>query len=175
MKKLMLLLVAANLFAVTGIDENGAYQLNRTSRLARQLGVGTNLFGGHWLKAQYDFAVSGGALGTDITLLDHEGQPVKLPDNAIIYDCLIDVVTALTTADADGSIAFSSNAVGDLKGTTLIYPGLRTAETRIACTPTGSASTAVKMSSEATLKMRTGSEAITAGKINIWVNYVVSN
>lgn len=174
MKKLFLaMLVSMNLIAATAINEDGAYQLNRHHRLFRSLGVGTQLLGGQWLKAQYDFSVSGGAAGNDIILKDHEGQPVKLPDNAIIDDCLIDVITAPDSSTDSGRIAFSSNAVGDLKADALASS--YSADTRVACIPVGNVSTAIKMGSEATLKMRIGSEALTAGKINIWVSYVVSN
>lgn len=177
MKKLFLvmLLVAGSSFAGTAINASGGYQLNRHNKLFSDLGVGSQMAAGGWLKGRYQFSVQGGAAGADITLLDDDGRAAKLPDNAVIDDCMIETVEALTTADADGSVAFSSNAVEDLKAAVLIYPNHRTADTRVACLPTGNVSTSIKMGSEATLKMRIGSEAITGGKINVWVSYVVSN
>ena len=175
MKKLLLaLILSSSVFAATAIDESGAYKLNRSSKLFRDLGVGTQLSGGQWLKGQWSYAVSGGAANANLALLDHEGVAVKLPDNAIIQDCLIDVVTAPTSATSSGKIALSSNAVGDLKASAVAHTTFL-ADTRVACIPVGTAATAIKMSSEATLRLLVGSEALTAGKINVWVNYVVSN
>lgn len=173
MKKILALLVAVPLFGATVISNNGAYQINRSSAVARKYSLGTQAMAAGTLgvKAQYDFAKSGGASG-DITLLDHEGLAVKLPNKAIITNCLIDVATQPTSSTSSGSLAFSSSAVGDLKAATFVAG--YTTTSRIACIPTGSTGTMIKLSSEATLKVRIGSEALTAGKINVWVQYVLS-
>ena len=175
MKKFLLALVlSTSVFANTGIDESGAYKLNRSSKLFRDLGVGTLLSGGHWIKGQWSYATSGGAADANISLLDHEGVAVKLPANAIVQDCLIDVVTAPTSSTSSGKIALSFSTVGDLKASSVAHTTFQ-ANTRVACIPVGTAATAIKATSEATLKLLVGSEALTAGKINVWVNYVVSN
>lgn len=171
MKLFLAMLLSVNLFAATALNKNGAYQINRKDRLNRSLSVGTLISGGQWLKAQYSYAIQGGASG-DVTLVDDEGLAVKLPSGAIIYDCLIDVLTQPASSTSSGSLAFSSNAVADLKAAAFVAS--YTTSSRIACLPTGTVGSSVKMSSEATLKVRIGSEALTAGKVNIWVNYVVS-
>lgn len=173
MKKIFLsLLVTANLFAITAINKDGAYELNRSSRLARKLSLGTQVSGGQWLKGIYSFAIQGGVANTDISLVDDEGLVVKLPSGSIIYDCLINVLTQPTSSTLSGSLAFSSNASADLKAATFVSS--YTTASRIACIPTGTAASSIKLSSEGTLKVRLGSEALTAGKVNIWVNYVIS-
>lgn len=176
MKKLLLLglMLALNLPAATAVDASGAYQLNRSSGLFNRLGVGSQLGAGGWLKGQWSYAVQGGGSSGDITLLDNDGRAAKLPDNAIIDDCIIEVVTTPASATLSGRLGFSSNAVGDLKALAVAHTTY-VADTRVACLPTGNITTAIKMGSEATLRMQMGSEAFTAGKINIWVSYVVGD
>lgn len=173
MKKFLLtLIISIPLMGASVVSNNGAYELNRSSAVARKYALGTNLQGAGALgvKAQWDFAKSGGASG-DLTLKDPEGNPVKLPTGAIITNCLLDVVTQPTSSTGSGSIAFSSSAVGDLKASQVVasWP-----IGRQACIPTGSTGTMIKLASEAPLKIRVGSERLTAGKINVWVQYVLS-
>ena len=175
MKKIILsLLVSVNLIAGTAIDANGGYELNRSSRLFNKLGVGSQLAAGGWLKAQWSYSVQGGTANTYITLLDNDGRAAKLPDNAIVDDCIIDVVTPPTSATSSGKIGFGSNAIDDLKASAVAHTTY-TSGSLVACIPTGNVSTAIKMASEATLKMSIGSEALTAGKINVFVSYVVGD
>lgn len=172
---LLTLLLSANLFAFTAITSEGAYKINRSSKLFRDLSVGTQISGGQWMRARWAYVLQGGAATQDVILVDAEGLPAKLPANAIIYDCLIDVVTPVTAATlANVVVGFSSNAVADLKAMGgAVVNGVSTKQ-RVACVPTGSASTAVKMASEATLKLRIGSEALTGGRMDLFVNYVIS-
>ena len=161
-------------FAASPLTSGQAYQLNRSSKLAADIQLGVNLrdaqqFG---TKAQWSYAVSGGAANSDISLLDSEGRPVKLPAGAVITNCLIDVVTQPTSATSSGKLAFSSKAVADLKASSFV--AAYTTTLPLACIPTGTQATMIKLSSEGTLKVRTGSEALTGGKINIWVQYVLA-
>ena len=48
------------------------------------------------LRAQYDYSVSGGAVGI-IDLLDVDGKKAQIPGGAIIVGCLMDVITAPNT------------------------------------------------------------------------------
>lgn len=172
---LLTLLLSANIFAATAITSEGAYKLNRSSKLFRDLSVGTRLSSGGWMKARWAYAVQGGA-ASDVTLVDDEGIAAKLPKGAIIQDCLIDVVTPVTAANVtSSSVAFSSNAVGDLKALAFSHVAGYNTSQRISCLPVGTAASSVKMTSEATLKMRIGSEPLTGGRINIYVNYVLSD
>lgn len=176
MKIISLLIAFSSLvtFAALPVTSTQAYQLNRVSKLFADAQVGTNLrnaqqFG---MKAVWDYSVSGGAANSDITLLDTERKAVKLPTGAIITNCLIDVVTQPTSSTTSGKIAFSSKAVADLKASTAIAS--YTTSSRIACIPDGTVGAMIKLASEGTIKIRTGSEALTAGKINVWVEYVLS-
>lgn len=173
MKKFLLtLIISFPLIGASVLSNNGAYELNRSSAVARKYALGTQLqgAGAFGVKAQWDYAKSGGT--GDITLKDPEGNPVKLPNKAIITNCLIDVATQPTSATGSASIAISSKAVADLKAAT--FPAGYTTTAPLACIPTGTQATMIKMASEATLKIRVGSEALTGGKINVWVQYVIS-
>lgn len=170
---MLIAIATVSLFAASPVTTNQAYQLNRVSKLFADAQVGTNLrnaqqFG---VKAKWDYSVQGGASG-DISLLDMENKAVKLPTGAIIKDCMIDVVTQPTSSTGSGSIAFSSKAVADLKAATFVAG--YTTSARIACIPDRTVGNTIKLASEATLKIRVGSEALTAGKINVWVQYVLS-
>lgn len=174
MKKILLALLAtAQIFGAAAITSSGGgYELNRASSLDRKYAVGTYLGNGPFgVKAVWDFAVSGGAANTDITLKDAEGVAVTLPTGAIIRDCLISVATQPTSSTSSASMAFSSKAVADLKAATVVAS--YTTTTPIVCLPVGTVGTMIKLASEATLKVRIGSEAATAGKINLWIEYVL--
>lgn len=169
------LLLSTNLFGAAVITTSEAYKLNRASKLFRDLAVGTQLAGGGWVKGAWQYANQGGAANSDIVLKDEEGNPVILPQGALITDCLIDI-TAPVTAGAITSavIGFSSNAVGDLKANTVAHTAGYNSTTKLDCIPVSTAATTIRMASEASLKMRIGSEALTGGKINLYVNYVLS-
>lgn len=169
-----MLTISAFSFGAAALTSASAYKINRKDKVNRDTAAGTKLYDAQQFgaKGQWSYAVSGGAANSDISLLDHEGLPVTLPANAIITNCLIDVATQPTSSTNSGSLAFSSSAVADLKAAAFVAS--YTTSARIACIPTGTTGTMIKTSSELTLKMRIGSEALTAGKVNVWVEYVLS-
>lgn len=166
------MLVAGIAFGNSPVTVNQAYQLNRMNKVAQdaQLGIAARTAGQIGVKATWTYSAT--RASGDVALLDLEGNPVKLPSGAIITNCLIDVVTQPTSSTGSASIAISSKAVADLKAATFIAS--YTTGSRIACIPTGTIGTMIKLASEATLKMRFGSESPTAGKINVWVQYALS-
>lgn len=110
-------------------------------------------------KVTYDFDVHGGAVGS-IEL------PLELPDNAIIWDGVADVVTA-PTSGGSATIALGMNTTTDLKGATAIasWTGL------VALIPVGTAASAVKLTAARTLTLTIGTAALTAGLINFFLKY----
>jgi hypothetical protein len=118
--------------------------------------------------AQYDFAVQGGAIGS-VNLLGLDGKAAVLPQNAIIADSLIDVITPCTTS-ASGTIALTAQSAGDLKAALAAasYTGL------VAGIPVGTAATSIKMTADRTLQATIATGAITAGKFNLIVEYYYS-
>lgn len=176
MKKLLLaLLVSGTVIAAPALTDGASVQLNKRGSADRRHASGTHLYNATQLgaKATWDFDKSGGAANTDIAMLDKEGRKVTLPANAIITNCLIDVATQPASSTGSASIAISSSAVADLKAAT--FPAGYTTGAPLACIVEGTLGNMIRTSSELTLKVRTGSEALTAGKINVWVQYVLSD
>lgn len=165
---------AQSLQAAPALTANGAYQIDRKDKLNRDNYVGTKLYDAQQfgVKATWSYADQGGAASSDLTLHDAQGNAVTLPTGAIIRDCLIDVVTQPASSTGSATLAFSSKAVADLKAAAAVAS--YTTTTPIVCLPVGTVGTMIKTSSELTLKVRTGSEALTAGKINLWIEYVLS-
>lgn len=122
------------------------------------------------VRAVWDFAVQGGAVGT-VNLLDEQGNAVLLPAGAFITNVVLDVVTPATTgASGTGSLGFLSTV--DLLAATAAasITGV------LAGIPVGTAATWKGPGTAAltpiTFTIATG--ALTAGKFNAFIEYVVS-
>ena len=182
MKSLMLLagLVSAMVFGASAVSTDGAYELNKRSAVDRKHSSGTKLYDAQQFgaKAQWSYSALGGAANSVIQLRDHEGNPVKLPNNAIIRDCLIDIVEPVAgtaAGDTTGRIGFSISEAYDLKALSTLKGAGYQAQARIACVPVGTVATMIKLESEGALSMQISSEALTAGKLNLWVEYTLSD
>lgn len=119
-------------------------------------------------KGEYDFSVSGGTAGT-ISLLDEAGEAVKLPDNAIVTNAFIDVITQPTSSGTP-SISVGLVSTTDIKGATAIasFTGL------IDGVPDNTAANMIKTTSEQTLDMTITGPDLTAGKFFVLVDYIVT-
>lgn len=170
------------IFALFAVTTNAAtysrnlmaeFDLNRASPNAMQkhrLGTSVIRDQVRMIKGVYDFSKQGGAIGT-VNLLQANGQPAVLPNNAVIVDCLIDVLTAGTTS-ASGTIALSSGqTAADLKAALAAasYTG------RVACLPVGTAATTIKATADRTMTATIATGAITGGKFNVLVQYIISD
>ena len=178
MKFLLIMLASTSIFAAPALTNSGAYEFDRSGPVNRKYYLGTKLFDAQQfgVKGQWSFDNQGGAAGGILNLEDHDGQKVTLPNNAIIRDCLIDVVEPVTAgAVTSARISFSASEVGDLRANNLIIAGSYNAQGRIACIPVGTVGTMIKLESEAAIHMRIGSEALTGGKINVWLEYTLSD
>ena len=133
--------------------------------------------------ATYDFAVDGGGQGT-ITLY---GDTAFLPDNAIIIKVLQDVITAPNSGTSNGTIKFILNTDGDLTlditadnsttgllfgipGTYALDGGALTA----ANMGIAEAGTYIKTTALRSVDVTIATADLTAGKIRLYVWYVVS-
>lgn len=118
----------------------------------------------------YDFSVLGGAVGS-VNLRDHErlGQSCVIPKNAIIQHVLIDVLTPGTTS-ASGTMALTAQSAGDLKAALAAasYTGV------VAGIPVDTAATAIKLTADRTIVGTIATGALTAGKWNVHIRYVMS-
>lgn len=153
-----------------GVEANGVkLLLNKMNSVASKVRLGSLLDGQKGsAKGKYDFAVQGGAVST-IKLLDEEGQAVKLPDNAIITNCIIDVVSNPTSASTP-TIAVGIAATNDLKTATAIasFTGI------IQGIPDNAVANAIKLTAEKDLTMTIAGTTLTGGKFLVFVDYVVS-
>lgn len=120
------------------------------------------------LKAVYDFSVSGGAVG-DIGLLDDDGNPAKIPANAIVTRVLIDVLTA-PTSGGSATVAGKLVNAADLLAATAIasITGF------VAGKPDEAVANLVKPTSETQVKITVAVAALTAGKFNMFLEYNLS-
>lgn len=126
----------------------------------------------HVLRATYSYAVQGGASTATITLLDvSTGKAAKLPKGAIVRDCIIDTISALTSGAAATVALGSGLSTSDLKTATSYasYTGL------VACTPVGSAATAIKMTSDGTISMSVVGGPLLSGKFYLVIHYEMSS
>lgn len=119
--------------------------------------------------ATWDFAVDGGAVST-ILLNDEDGNPVVLPSKAIITQVYMDVITGMTSAGGAGTLALTANSAGDL----LAAVDADTKSGVTAGIPVGTAATMVKLTAQRQISMAIAVEALTAGKIRVFVEFVLS-
>lgn len=121
------------------------------------------------LKCVWDFAVNGGAVGT-IYLNDADGNPAILPSAAIITQVYTDEVTNVTTS-ASGTLSIGANTTVDLLAATAAatFSGVQ------AGIPVGTAATMVKLTAQRQIAVAIATGALTAGKLNIFVEFVLSD
>lgn len=120
------------------------------------------------LRAQYDFSVDGGS-----QILVTPSSTVVLPDNAIITQSWVEVITAFLPATTASVISVRTEAALDVLASTAA--STLSAGTIIAGASTGTAANFKKMSAERTLKVDIASASITAGKMDIYIQYVRGN
>lgn len=104
----------------------------------------------------YDFTVHGGAIST-IKL------PLVVPDNAIITECIVDVITDPTSAGS-ATIALGLNTTTDLLAATAIasVTGVVVAKDQAA---------AFKLTAERQLQVTIATAALTAGKMAVYLSW----
>ncbi len=120
--------------------------------------------------ATYDFAVDGGAISTITPAIGF-----TIPDNAIILDGMVDVITTLTSSTDAATIAIQALAANDIVTAVAISTGTPWDAGLQAIIPLGTAATAIKMTSAQAIKVVIAVEAVTAGKFNVILRYIVTD
>ena len=125
------------------------------------------------LWVDYDVAVDGGLVST--IALNKVGKlddvvPATLPDNAVVKNVVIDIVTAFVSAGGNGTIAVSSEGAADL----LAAVDADTLSAQVQGIPNDAVANMVKLSAERTVSVVVGTEALTAGKCRIFIEYLLS-
>ena len=118
-------------------------------------------------KGLYDFSVLTGAIGSYNLLSTDE----VIPDNAIVTNVYIDVITAFTSTGGTGTIALTLNTAGDLLAA-VDADTLSTGPN--AGIPDGAVANMVKATAARNLVLSIATAAITAGKAVVFVEYVIS-
>lgn len=126
------------------------------------------------LKFQYSFATHGGAVSS-ILMTDDAGNPAILPDKAIITQVYFDVITAMTSTGNNGTIALTANTSGDLLAAVDADTLPLTASHPGSGIPVGSAATMVKLTAKRQMTVEIATNALLAGKVNFFVEWVLSD
>lgn len=144
---------------------------NKSNGLGAKYQIGTQLTKGVKLAmaATYDFATQGGAVGT-INLKDSTGATAILPKGALLLDSYIDVLTAPTSGGAATIAVNSGQSAGDIKAAAAIagYTGI------VAGLQQGASVNAVKATADGVVSITIATAALTAGKMNVLLEYFVS-
>ncbi len=163
---------------------NTQVELDSSANSGPHTQIGTQLIYGNQktLKCIYDFAVlGGGATGTKLLLRDPTGELCKIPAGAVITSGLIDVKKSLAASVYTSSTVALSSGQGasDLKAgqvfTTYDATGVVGSSTALLI-PQGTTATMVKIQGTADVNPYLAVNGIlTAGKINVWINFLLSN
>ena len=117
--------------------------------------------------ATYDFAVNGGA----ISAID---LGITIPNNAVVLDGMIDVITTATSATDAGTMAIHLQSANDIVSAAAISAsGWDAGLTAII--PLGTAASAIKLTAARAVTATIAVEAFTAGKFHVIIRYVVTD
>ena len=122
------------------------------------------------IRATWDFAVDGGA----ISAIDIDAQ---LPDNAIIVGGFVDVITTLTSATDAATVAIHAQTANDIVAAIAISNGGNPWDAGLkAIIPKANTpeSTGIKLTAARDITVTIAVEAVTAGKFNLFLDYVLS-
>lgn len=157
---------------ITGEQE---YLLNHAPASSARVQLGTLLNKTtNLLVAKYSFAVQGGTTANDLSLLTDLTNPTsyaKLPNKAIITNVWLEVLTQ-PTSGGSATVALKSKTAADLLAATAI------ASLPVAFkqgVPTGATTTFIKMTAETTIKATVAVATLTAGKFNVYIEYVLGD
>lgn len=169
---MLALVMASSALAGSLSDNNNAqFELNHVNpgiANKQQLGRLVIKHTQRLLKCTYDFAKLKGAIGT-VNLLNEDGQKCVVPSKSVIDQVYIDVITPGTTS-ASGTAAINMQTAGDLKAALAAasYTGI------VAGIPVGTAATAIKTTADRTVTQTIATGALTAGKWNVLIMYLLS-
>jgi len=116
-----------------------------------------------WAKVEWDFATDGGTVsGSPITL------SLTLPDNSIVIGGVVEVITAVTSSSS------ATVALGVTGAATALLAATGKADFALgAVLPLAAVSAApIKLPAATALTLTVATSNLTAGKFNIWVEYL---
>lgn len=168
---LSMLLLPGIAFAV--ISASQEFQLNRMNSVAQSTQLGTLLAKTkNVVVGKYSFAVQGGAVGNINLLRDltDTHSTVVLPDNAVIRNVYVDVLTQPTSSSA-ASVSVGAVSDGDLVASTAkgSFTGI------LDGVPANTAVTTIKLAADKTVYAKVITTALTAGKFNVYIEYALGD
>lgn len=142
-------------------DDGTAYKYQLGNLLSNKLGcvVGT-----------YDFSKQGGAVGS-FSLKDKDGKTVKLPSNALVLNAFAVVRTAVISGGS-ATIALTLESAADMLAATAISSFSAAAKVQ-GIPDFGTLADSVLTTAERTLTATVATAALTAGKFDVYVFYVL--
>lgn len=162
--------------AVANVTADQEYILNHSGTAAQKAGLGTLLTKTrNLLVAKYSFAVQGGSTTADISLLTDLGNTkslAKIPNKAVITNAWVETYTA-PLSGGSATIAINSNSAGDILAAT--GKALFVANNYKQGIPTGATTTFIKLTAERTIKATIATSPTTAGKFNVFIEYVLGD
>ena len=176
---LALVMTATSAYALPISHKDTRAALNTSSPNAQaktQLGSQITNSKVHLLRATYRFSAQGGSSSSSpISLYDFDGKPAKLPSGAVIKQ-----VTALTNTQPvstqsgsfTSTLAFRAQSAADLKASVTavaLTTGLS------AGVPVGTAATMIKLTAERTVQLTLGVADLSAGSIDLLIEYYLTD
>lgn len=120
-----------------------------------------------YAKATYDFAADGGS----ISAID---LGVNIPDNAVIIDGVVDVITTLESATDAATIAIHVEGADDIVSAVAISAATDWDAGLHDIVPDGTAANIVKTTAAQAITATIAVEAVTAGKFEVLLRYMIS-
>ena len=121
-----------------------------------------------YLEAVYDFSVNGGAIGS-IALNDASGNPLNIPEKAIVINAHIEVETAVTSSGS-ATVAFG------LLANTDAFKAATGKATLVEDYVVGASNDLpLKMAIPTPVMATVAVAALTAGKFRIFIKYIEGN
>lgn len=101
------------------------------------------------------------------------GLGIYVPDKAVIKRAWYNVITTFTSATDAGTVALSAQSANDLKAAIAISNGANPFDAGILeGVPVDTAATRIKLTAERELVATVAVEALTAGKLVLYVEYI---
>lgn len=157
------------------ISSDSEFVLNHASSADQKVQLGTLVNKtSNLLIAKYSYAVQGGSTAADISLLTSLGNPKSyavLPNKAIIKNVWLDVLTQ-PVSSGSATVAINAATAGDFLAATAkasLPVGL------LQGVPAGTTVTSIKLSAAKTVKATIGTAPLTAGKFNVYIEYVIGD
>lgn len=175
MKNLLVVLLFSLLSGVVqaNITSSDEYVLNNMNSQAQKTQMGTliNKTPG-LLIAKYSYAVQGGTTANNINLLTDLSKPLsyaKLPNKAIIRNVWLDITTGVASSGS-ATVGLTGQTALDLLAAT---PKASMTVRMLQGIPAGTTTSSIKLSAQRTIQAVIGTAPLSAGKFNVYIEYVL--